>query len=115
MRKIVVMILFVAFTFLGCNNDSDDEIVFPKSRAELIAEKISSYNTDKAILYRWNLDKLEKFEEDVTFEIEVPFLIYYDSIFHNFGNTAVKHYLLLDDCCHIYRYPGEHSVMLYFK
>lgn len=91
--------------FASC---SDEE-----SLTEEIADKIASYNMEKATIYMWTPDGYELYKQNVAFEIEEPFLIYYETVEY-YTEVDVKHYLLLDNCNHIFRNPQNSYVELYF-
>ncbi len=104
MRKLMILIIITAF-FTACDKD-DDPIVFPKSDAELIADEILNYKTNKATIYR--APSSSYFFKDIIFEIEVHFLIVKD----NRGDT---HYFHLNDLSYMYYCTEKKSFTFYFE
>lgn len=69
MKKLIYLISLVsALSLCSCN---DEDVVFPKSTAELIAEKIQSYH--KSTIHVPGVPAV--FSQDVPFVIEIPFII----------------------------------------
>ena len=71
MKGLMILLALVAgMAFAGCSDD--EEQVLPKTTADQIAEEILSYGIKEATI-RWGGDM--GLSEEVTFEIESPFLI----------------------------------------
>lgn len=69
MKKLIYLISLVsALSLCSCN---DEDVVFPKSTAELIAEEIQSYNKSVVDVTRGT----SVFLRSVSYEIKVPFII----------------------------------------
>ena len=69
MKKLIYLISLVsALSLCSCN---DEDVVFPKSNAELISEKIQSYH--KSTIHVPGVPAV--FSQDVPFVIEIPFII----------------------------------------
>ena len=107
MRKLLVLLaLALGMAFASCSGE--------ETLTEEIADKIASYDMKRATIYMWTPEGYELYKSNVAFTIEKPFLVYYETVEY-YTELEVKHYLLLDDCCHIFRNPKNAFVELYFK
>lgn len=105
----MLLLFVIGIAFVSCN---DEEIL-----SEQIAAKISSYGSNTATIYVWKSEDYEVYKSNVAFEIEIPFLVYSEVVkdyYYTEKEVEVKHYLLLDDCCYMYKNPDE-PIQLYFK
>ena len=106
MKKWMILLALAAgMAFAGC---SDEE-----SLSEQIADQIQSYGADKATIYSLETGGYKVFKENVDFDIEVPFLVYYETV-STYKNFKEAHYILLDNCNHVYQNPTGGPVHLYF-
>lgn len=71
MKKWISLLCFMSLlAFCSCQDD-EEEIVFPPSTAEQIADKILSYGTNTIFaLYESN-----SYWDEIEFEIEIPFIL----------------------------------------
>ena len=106
----VLLALVAGMAFAGC---SDEE-----SLSEQIAGQIEGYGSKRATIYMWSPDGYEVYKSWVAYELEVPFLVYYETVEHGQKDVEVKHSLLLEDCTRISRTVDgtvDGIVELYFR
>lgn len=101
----ILLLIAAGCALAGCSEED--------SLAEQIAGRIRSCGADKATIHTLAGSGYTVFKENVEFDIEVPFLVYYETI-ETYKEMEEPHYILLDDCCHIYRSPQGGAVHLYF-
>lgn len=101
----ILLALVAGMAFAGCNKE--------ESVVEQIADKILSYGADKVTIYSWTTSGYKEIKTNVDFDIEVPFLIYYETV-TTYKELLEPHYVLLDNCTHVFRNPTGGPVYIYF-
>lgn len=105
-RLLILLALAAGMAFAGC---SDEE-----SLSEQIAGQIEGYGSKLATIYMWSPDGYDVYKSNVTYELEVPFLVYYEMVEYGMKDLEIKHSLLLEDCTRISR-TADGVVELYFR